>query len=195
MFLESTHVPQSEQVISDVGIVDVGVLIAHIGDRPYLQTGSLEHLTALDIQLIAYFSQGLHIARTGRSLFSEDFYVDGGYIKNPKLESIFGKPNTCVTPFDMTEEIRRQLTPPIRGFDAFNNKLVADTAMVLLPKGRKELMKIIRESEPFTNAMKREFHIISKKDIKAFFDAQFVKQDHLDKTWSIEDKPIFTVED
>lgn len=191
MFLETTFIPEFKQQTSKLKITDVAILTAHIGDRPYLAKYRADHLTAGNIQLVCYISQGIHIVKTGRSLFSDDFYITNGRIENPRVTELFGEFDTIVTPFEMTDQIKRCLTPFASSFNSYNNSLVREIAYKVVPLDYKALMKGLRNTAPYINALEDPLNKISKKDIKDFFDDMILAPNKMDKTWSYGDAPIF----
>lgn len=176
MFLESSYQPKQEQVVSTLSILDVAILAAQIGDKPFLRKGSLEHLKAGQIQLVCYYAQGIHIATTGRSLFKNDFFIVDNRIENPQVTEIFGPYDRVVTPFSMDKSMEKLLANKDKGFTADNNLLVQDVIYKYAPCDYKETMKLLRETAPFKNAEKDEFKKISKVDIKDYFDHLILKK-------------------
>lgn len=195
MFLDSDYIPQYAVNVSKLKIADVAVLVAQIGDKPYLSQCRSDHLTVGDVQLVCFFSQGLHIVRTGRSLFGEDFNVANNRIENDQISEMFGPWNARVTPFEMTTEIERMMTRFATGFTPENNLLVKNVAYTLVPKNNKSILGYLRQTDFYQNALKDENKKISKKDIKEYFDHLVIGKDDMDSSWSYNDAPIFITED
>ena len=176
MFLENNYQPKQNQVSSALTIMDVAILTAQIGDKPFLRKGSLEHLTAGQIQLVCYYVQGTHIAKTGRSLFKDDFFIVDNRIENPQVTDVFGPFDKVVTPFNMDKSLEKFLANRDKGFTTENNMLTQEIIYKMAPCDYKETMKLIRGTAPFKNAQKDEFKRISKKDIKEYFEQLIVKK-------------------
>lgn len=171
MFLDSTYQPKEKQKLETLSIYDIAVLTAQIGDKPIIT--HQKHLTSGMIQLVCYFAQGAHITRTGRSLFKEDFYIIDNRIENPKITNLFGAWNKRATPFVMKEEIKALLSKS--GFNTMNNKLCQEVVYDIVPRNYKDVMASLRETKPYTEALKDPYKRISKKEIKEFFESQMIK--------------------
>ena len=176
MFLESTYQPKQEQLTSALSIMDVAVLTAQLGDKPFLRKGSRDHLTVGQIQLVCYYAQGIHIATNGRSLFKEDFYIVDNRIENPQITELFGPHDKVAVPFYMTKDIEKLLTNRDKGFNADNNMLVQEVIYKYAPCDYKETMKMLRETQPFKKAKEDEFNKIAKSDIKDYFENLIIKK-------------------
>lgn len=179
MFLESTYQPKQQQTVSTLSIMDVAILAAQIGDKPFLRKSSLQHLTVGNIQLICYYAQGIHIVKTGRSLFKENFNVVNNRIENELITDVFGPYDKRVTPFEMDKAMEKYLTNKDKGFTTENNRLVQDVIYEYATHDYSETMKALRETQPFKNAQKDEFKKISKKDIKDYFESLILKKTEL----------------
>lgn len=195
MFLESDYIPEYKARVSNLRIADIAVLVAQLGDKPYLRCGSPDHLTAGDIQLVCYFTQGFNIVRNGISLFNDDFYVTHNRIESPVISRLFGGWNRVVTPFELSSAIEAEMTRFNSSFNAENNALVRELAFALVPKNTKQILAYLRTTEPYKNALKDEMNRISKADIKEFFNELILKKDNVDKSWSIHEAPIFLKEE
>lgn len=174
MFLESSYQPQIKETLDELTIYDVAILTAQIGDKPFLKINSPEHLTAGMVQLACYFAQGKHMAHTGRSLFRDDFFVIDNRIESPKITDLFGSYDTQVTPFFITEAIKALLTPVYKGFGLETNLLCQKVIFETVPRDYKELMKELRETRPYQEALKNPFKKIDKAHVKEYFDAQII---------------------
>ena len=170
MFLESTYQAKQLQNISDLSIMDIAILTAQIGDRPFLMKSSQEHLTVGQIQIVCYYAQGTHIAKTGRSLFREDFFIEENRIENPLITEVLGPYDKRITPFYMDSTLVKYLTNKDKGFTAENNLMTQEIIYKYAPCDYKETMKMLRSTTPYKNAQKNEFKKISKSDIKDYFE-------------------------
>ena len=176
MFLESTYQPKQSQTISELSIMDIAILAAQIGDKPFLRKGSLEHLTVGQIQLVCYYAQGIHMTKTGRSFFKEDFYIVDGRIESPLVADVLGNYDKIITPFNIDKSLEKYLTNRDKGFTPDNNKLAQEIIYQYAPSNYKEVMKTLRETVPYKNALMDERNKVSKKDIKEFFENLLIRK-------------------
>lgn len=159
------------EIESDLRIYDIAILTAQLGDEAYLSVGKSNKITAGDLQLVAYFTNGRYIAKTGASLFKEDFYFKDGLIENPEIKELFGNYDNLVG--EVTDTMKSYLRPLLEGFTPENNMFVKSVIKEIIPKDNAELLKELANTGPCINALSNENHIIRKYDMRDYFESDF----------------------
>lgn len=160
------------QTESHISVYDVAFLLGHIGNKPLLKKGRSDSITAESIQLAAFWSQGQSMAKNNRSLFKEDFYIKDGYIQNPEIMYLFGRPEKVIESFIPNDIQLVVLADPETGYTVQDNRMVRDIAFEIFPQNVDDLMDELRNETFYINALANSEGLIKKIDIMNYFKSK-----------------------